>query len=435
MASDQYYSPVITGTWFRDYGNSGNGERSFRPVITGKYSKPKKRIFIDRTPPSAGDGNYYKYAAGPDLETAPRMDFEDWSLIASLDAEERIAFPNSYSYNRFYTDGIEGYVAIWDASSRSSLGTAHLWRKKFVSISGSSPSFYYEYYDSGTIREITIDQWDAFVADHLHDLMMKGYDYYALQWNPSKPGSEVRLATYPGYDAFLMHRELGELPREYELVAAEAYLDQSRNLPVAETNSIANVLEYAGVVKSILTRDFSGISTLLNPKNAWLAYRYSYTTTKLDINEYVELTRRLANIAKMDVVTSHGYAASGSCVCKCTTHYDPRMLLPKTTRNFLEQYGLKLSLINVWDMIPYSFVVDWFFHIGTFLQDLEDRGNMLDMVPIDVWYSFSDFESNGHGYYFRVKDRPHYNAPFIGPSPASTRTTLMRVADAVSLFT
>lgn len=439
MASDQFYSTVITGNWFRDYGYDDNDGRSFRPVITGHYRKPTRQEFVDRTPPNAGDGNYYKFIAGPDVESAPRMDLQKLSLIASLDAVERISLPNAFKYNQFYTDGVYGYVAVWDAHDPSnpakSTGTGRLWRKRYISSSGNPPQFRYEFYDSGWVWNLTLGEWSAYVNRHLHDHMSERSEY-GQQWTPSNPGSGASRPSYlPGYDAFLTHREFGMLPGKYELVAASAYLDQAKNLPVANVNSFTTVLETANVVKNLVTRNFGGISSLLNPKNAWLAYRYSYTTTKSDIDEYVKLTSRLTNIIKQDAITSHGYAYSGSTSCHCTAHYDPQTLLPNSTRKFLEQYGLKLSLVNVWDMIPYSFVVDWFFHIGTFLQDLEDRGNMLDLVPTDVWYSFSNFESNGHGYYFRVLDRPHYNAPFVGPSPASTRTTLMRVADAVSLFT
>lgn len=42
------------------------------------------------------------------------------------------------------------------------------------------------------------------------------------------------------------------------------------------------------------------------------------------------------------------------------------------TRAFLDAYGLNLNLSTIWELIPFSFVVDWFVGIGNFLQSNED---------------------------------------------------------------
>lgn len=412
-------------------------------VIIGPKVPPEREVFVDRTPPNAGSGNYYKYVGEPFIDKCyADVDIRGYGkfrLSASIDVEteEYGTSTNPCAYYHYYSDGELAYIITWFGTSYGSNGKGNgilrLWKR------GDHDSRRIQMYARETAslnlwgRKISLDEWKDYCYDQIAIALPT--QWYSLQFAEFFTGECVAKANYPGYYAFLHHREFGALPLNYELAAASSYLNQATNLPVASTNSIANVLEYAGVVEALVTRKFGNIRNLIDPRNAWLAYRYSYTTSKLDLEEYVELTRRLTSIALMDDVVSHGYARVGDTVCKCTAIYTADSLLPKNTKQFLEQYGLRLSLLNVWDMIPYSFVVDWFFHIGSFLEDLENREHMLTLTPREVWYSFGNFSPNGTGYYFRVLDRPHYNAPFVGPSSASGRTTLMRVADAVSLFT
>jgi hypothetical protein len=45
----------------------------------------------------------------------------------------------------------------------------------------------------------------------------------------------------------------------------------------------------------------------------------------------------------------------------------------------VQNYGFALTTENVWDLIPYSFVIDWFVNIGDFLERIDTRMRMLHL--------------------------------------------------------
>lgn len=59
-----------------------------------------------------------------------------------------------------------------------------------------------------------------------------------------------------------------------------------------------------------------------------------------------------------------------------------------TVLNTLNSWGLSpVSLVDVWDAVPYSFVVDWFVNIGDMLEN-PARRDFIDTLPVsDIWRS------------------------------------------------
>lgn len=49
-------------------------------------------------------------------------------------------------------------------------------------------------------------------------------------------------------------------------------------------------------------------------------------------------------------------------------------------RAFLDTIGAQLDLYTVWEAIPYSFVVDWFFNVGSYLKQFRTR-----WIPVTVY--------------------------------------------------
>lgn len=56
----------------------------------------------------------------------------------------------------------------------------------------------------------------------------------------------------------------------------------------------------------------------------------------------------------------------------------------------LYNWDLALSLDNVWDLIPYSFVVDWFVPLGDYLSQIDASVYYSTLPIIDVIYSIKD---------------------------------------------
>lgn len=223
-----------------------------------------------------------------------------------------------------------------------------------------------------------------------------------------------------------------------------AYVKAWESLPSAECNGIANILEaISGIRTAIgaLSNPIGAVSefatNLADPRNAWLAYRYQYTTTKLDVEEYTSLIRRLRKLRSMckhQSITVSGEFSDETGTYECICSVDVNTVLPEGLNDLLDMCGLKLTASNLWDMVPYSFVVDWFIKLGDVLRGFESWAGSLDFSPKDIWYTYKSSYDDQFVYY-RVRGRALGMLPAYSEHQASGRTIKMRVADAISLFT
>lgn len=233
-------------------------------------------------------------------------------------------------------------------------------------------------------------------------------------------------------EPFLWHDLTGVLDPPFATLASTAYVQLVDNLPATVTNSIANVIEIASSLNDLLHKR----KPSFDPRDIWLAYRYSYMTSKNDIEEYISLTKRLANIPKLTDITVHSSVTYKDVICRCTAVISCESIIPKDISDWLKTYGFRLNAVNAWDMIPYSFVVDWFLHISDFLEEVDKIGRANTLKPIEVWYSFTRVRDNVTTY-FRIKGSQQYALPLIGVTrhKASDKTICYRIADTIALFT
>lgn len=270
-----------------------------------------------------------------------------------------------------------------------------------------------------------------YLAPDLSYLDSMWYTSYANEI-PSHDG----IFRYPNgeKEAFDWWRISGSLPGVYRNLAGQAYYNGAQNLPKSMVNSVASVLEAAESVAALAKGDFSSLLPS-DVKSAWLQYRYQYTTTKADIGEYADLTERLVQLAAMPEIRSDGSARSGGISCHCRFSIDPTQMIPSNTKRWLNTYGFRLSALNIWDMIPYSFVVDWFLNVGPFLEVCEEENWAYSLDVFDDWTSFSTLQPH-QSTYFRVPGHFRAKCPFLdytsrGPSG---KTIVKRVLDSIALF-
>jgi hypothetical protein len=137
------------------------------------------------------------------------------------------------------------------------------------------------------------------------------------------------------------------------------------------------------VVKETLRNNkssHSAMRSLFHKKNAeaaasaWLKYRYAYNTTKSDVEQYAraKFGEYLNSLTKDRVLRGSGEVDHGQVRIKMRLHDDTS---PNLTYFLigLDQYGLFPGLYNFWDMVPFSFVTDWFTHTGDIFQDYDQR--------------------------------------------------------------
>lgn len=241
---------------------------------------------------------------------------------------------------------------------------------------------------------------------------------------------------YGEYNAYLWGKEVGALPHRMSTGLHWAYFNAFDRLPAASCNTLANILDIVSAIVSFKGgyKAISGLTSLT--REAWLGWRYAYNTTKMDIEEYASLVERLLALSQ-STIDCYGMHSDDTGTFRCKVTFKVSDVIPSKTMEKLQQFGLKLSLENVWDIIPYSFVVDWFFHIGDILSDLENWSASLKLNPTNIWYSFeSNYTVNGvmQNTYLRLCSQTPPQLPVFRYRETSTRTLFMRVLDAGALL-
>jgi hypothetical protein len=152
-----------------------------------------------------------------------------------------------------------------------------------------------------------------------------------------------------------------------------AFLSMCETIPKLNDNSISNILEFGSFIYNLVVHRRVEIPKSLT--EAWLSYRYQYMTTKLDIQEAIKFMSRHADeYLRGDGLKSYGVHrftyhdsvyGDVDVTCRCTARIRQRDLSTiKEVWHALERYGLTPDFYVIWDMIPYSFIVDWFVPVG-----------------------------------------------------------------------
>lgn len=144
----------------------------------------------------------------------------------------------------------------------------------------------------------------------------------------------------------------------------------------ANTNNVQNLFAIIDLAKGLLhpTKLPSLLKAL--PKrgaksltsDAWLKYRYVYKTTLSDIEEMTRFI--IQGLDHSNTITLRGGMTTPKGTCRIRINAKMKDL---SQFAFLQKYGVAPDLYNIWDSIPFSFVVDWFAGIGDFAQQISDQ--------------------------------------------------------------
>jgi hypothetical protein len=237
-----------------------------------------------------------------------------------------------------------------------------------------------------------------------------------------------------------------------EYLTQHALLEACDSLPRLSDNSISNIIEIVGFIKALVVDHKIEIPESL--ADAWLAYRYQYNTSKQDINDAIKFVHRHMDLGTLDRMivgrgTSHTSYLGFDVTCRCSVEVTPKETnwLSKIWRA-LDQYGLTPDFYTIWDMVPYSFMVDWFLPIGdlagvwdansmyfsgeyynlanicyslSYVRELERADGNVDSIKCYTRWAGSVPSSLNSFYWFE-------------PPTASSRTVGRRVLDAASIF-
>lgn len=153
-----------------------------------------------------------------------------------------------------------------------------------------------------------------------------------------------------------------------------------------------NGLAYFKDLKNILT-EFKNLFLLLKgdvtPKTVsslYLNFKYGLPLTYQDTKSVVKCIKsiRRTGVSATDTISSKGF----SIKCTSTIRYKPLDGRLEDTYRVLRHLDLLASPENLWDLVPFSFVVDWFVGLDDFFK-WADQIDHVSHLNIDAVYDSS----------------------------------------------
>lgn len=235
-----------------------------------------------------------------------------------------------------------------------------------------------------------------------------------VQWTYTKvPGLYHNLWSFQE-PLWLVERVCAR-PEVVSKAMSQAFKSAFDQFPKVADNNIANLLDVAKLVVDMMSGNVSNLSDLLSGRgvksvskklaNLWMAYRYSYSTTKSDVIQAINA--RMKNpILYMKPSHFNGeaeipfspYPDRAMTGCKVRVGFDVRQQVTDMVRAIkhgLYSGGLEVSWYTLYDLVPFSFVVDWFTGWGDQLAAKCAGEHYSDYIFSDVCWSLSyEYDEN-----------------------------------------
>lgn len=173
-------------------------------------------------------------------------------------------------------------------------------------------------------------------------------------------------------------------------ILGDATVSAANSAKKFEGNMIAYVKEAVAIKESI-----SGILKLLKGKpnkktlaSIWLSSRYGITLTIRDTNDLISSVKQeIGELGKV-YYTCRGGSLSDDVVAHAKLYYSPSQ--QNDMFSWIEKlysWDLLPTLDNLWDLVPYSFVVDWFLNVSDILDGIDSWGYSSVMHVFSTCYS------------------------------------------------
>jgi hypothetical protein len=290
------------------------------------------------------------------------------------------------------------------------------------------------------------------------------YNQETGEWNTSWLGEnnpirgQIRIPIIPWNWRTWMWSMHPPIPVTDHEAYSECYRNAVSNITWSGMNNIANVLEVGQTLIDLkrgnITSLFESLKDLIDdPKSwnravkfsqdAWLKYRYVYGTTKADADAAVDyfLDEKWKSLTDRQVVRGQIELSDGTMRLKMRLRESADLSL--NIWNDFKSVGMFPDLYTIWDLVPYSFVVDWF--VPSFSNELEDLsqrylGAAYDVLELEVtrkreWdIRFAGFTYHAKSYSRLFDSEPPQFEFYEESTHASKKTVIKRVIDGFSLF-
>lgn len=268
---------------------------------------------------------------------------------------------------------------------------------------------YYDQTNVGGVPDVSIE--DGSLIRTQTNIRQKPYGQITGHYNQGLP----QPTSY--FDFGELPFVWGEVPRSHfhERIMTAAFTNAFEQVPQYADNNIANMLEIAGVCKDMLTANPEALDKWGNLakryardvkrglsqascrskylRDAWMTYRYAYSTTKSDVVQAIDTAGRRA-VTYLKPLRFDGQVSLPNPFqegeVRCHVQFDIVINAKDMLRDlhhYLQLYGVMPSLYKAWDLVPFSFVADWFFDIGGMLEKQERESTINDYIFSNFWWS------------------------------------------------
>lgn len=179
-------------------------------------------------------------------------------------------------------------------------------------------------------------------------------------------------------------------------------------------------------------------------QSAWLTNRYVINTTKSDVEDFLDKVGSIDTplVEGEHIVRAGDQQGHWTCHVKIRSRDRKQHALAETHR-WAMQHGFGITPANLWDMIPFSFMVDWFIPIGETLNTIDAEfffhSAYYEILSYTASRKFTiDVKDNGNTFHVTVYRRDVSDrVPIISSltyEDPSARTVRNRVIDASAIF-
>jgi hypothetical protein len=244
------------------------------------------------------------------------------------------------------------------------------------------------------------------------DIYASGNPGYSLQCYRSKVNPSMSVSAFRGWINTQLIPSLEELHSTIEGVHfGELAMDATAKVNRNQSNMIAFFRDLRDP-KAMLLK-LKNLKNIKVHANNYLAVQYGILPTISDLQNIVNAFK-----AREPYLDRHGYQtytavrsnASSNGVFSESLEQRIKVAIENEDDDFkrlaqaVESAGFALTLENVWDLIPYSFVVDWFVGVGDFLERADSR---MRISKLNIRYATMSQKSIKERYFLASKSYPY----------------------------
>lgn len=229
------------------------------------------------------------------------------------------------------------------------------------------------------------------------------------------------------------------VPSEYMKAVSTAYYNAMEHIPSASFNPLTALSDIKSLASTKLHILEQRLGALKGASADYLQYRYGLQTTDMDLKDIQSLSDRLASILGQEMVCNGSATAADGTVVHVTLRYSQAATMDMLVFSSPLKRLIQRGMVDVWDAVPFSFIIDWFVDVEKYLTDVSNLLVNETWKPYEVWVSFSSSRPGVTYEYARVHGSPSFASTSLGYSDyvaqPNNRGIAYHIADGLAVAT